>query len=231
MTAGAPMLSVIVPVYNEEAALPAFLAMASAWCGTFELVFSDGGSVDRTKELVTAAGYRLVEGPKGRGGQCARGVAAASGDAVMFMHADESVGPDAVGHAARALARGVEWGCLTLRWTKRTPTYLFGELLSNLRVRVEGIPFADQCPFMSRSLYDEAGGMPDIPIMEDYELALRLRSRGLRPTQLPDPVWASPRRFEQGGPLRVALMMRRLRRLYRRGVSPDELNAMYRDVR
>ena len=85
--------------------------------------------------------------------------------------------------------------------------------------------------FLTRTLYDAVGGMPDAPLMEDYELALRLRARGLRPVQLTSEVWASPRRFEEGGPLRVALQMRRMRRLYRQGADPAELNRMYRDVR
>ena len=79
---------------------------------------------------------------------------------------------------------------------------------------------------MTRELYDEVGGMPHLPIMEDYEFALRLRARGLRPLQLPDEVWASPRRFEDGGPLRTALLMRRLRRLYHAGTPAEELAAL-----
>ena len=75
------------------------------------------------------------------------------------------------------------------------------------------------------------GGIPDLPLMEDYEFSLRLRRRGAWPRQLPDEVWASPRRFEEGGPLRVALQMRRLRRLYRAGVPADQLARLYADVR
>lgn len=236
----ATSLSVVVPIYNEQAALPAFLQMAAGWPANVELVLSDGGSTDRSRELVAQAiacearpGCRLVvvDGAKGRGAQCVRGVEASGGDALMFMHVDERVDPAAIAHVCEALAAGVAWGCLTLRWLRRTPVYRFGEWMSNLRVRCQGIPFGDQCPFMTRELYDAVGGMPDLPLMEDYELALRLRARGERPHQLRDEVWASPRRFEQGGPVRVALQMRRLRRMYRAGVPADELGALYRDVR
>ena len=225
------MISVVVPVYNEEAALPAFLDMLGRVRGAFELVVSDGGSTDATLALLDAAGVRTVRGARGRGAQCDLGARAASGDALLFLHADVAVAPDALAHVAEALAGGVEWGCLTLRWTRRDPVYRFGEWMSNRRARRQGIPFGDQGVFLTRALYDAVGGMPAIPLMEDYELALRLRARGLRPVQLRDEVWASPRRFEEGGPLRTALRMRRLRRLYRAGVDPAELNRMYRDVR
>lgn len=225
-------LSVVVPVYNERAALPRLLTFARRWervC--HEVVFSDGGSTDGTREMLRDAGMTVIESPKGRGAQCDLGVQATDGNTVMFLHADVAVEPDALVHVADAVARGVSWGCLTLRWERRDAVYRFGEWASNRRVKRDGVPFGDQGPFVTRALYDEVGGMPHLPIMEDYEFALRLRARGLRPVQLPDEVWASPRRFEEGGPLRTALFMRKLRRLYRAGVPADELATMYRDVR
>lgn len=141
------------------------------------------------------------------------------------------VGPEVVELIEQALARGVTWGCLTLRWRQRGLVYRVGERASNLRVVMHGIPFGDQAMFMTRALLDKAGGVPDLPIMEDYELSRRLRSLAGRPRQLRCEVRASARRFEQGGPLRVSLHMRRLRRLYRAGVDPDEIGRMYPDVR
>lgn len=224
--------SVVVPVYNERVVLPRLLAFARRWeQACHEVVFSDGGSVDGTPELLRSAGMTVVKGSKGRGAQCDRGVQASSGDAVMFLHADVAVAPDALTHAIEALDSGASWGCLTLRWDRRDAVYRFGEWMSNRRVRKAGIPFGDQGPFVTRELYDEVGGMPHLPIMEDYEFALRLRARGLRPLQLPDEVWVSPRRFEDGGPLRTALLMRRLRRLYHAGTPAEELAALYQDVR
>lgn len=225
------MISVVVPVYNEEAALPAFLEMVGRLRGDFELVVSDGGSTDATLGLLDAAGVRTVRGARGRGAQCDLGARSAHGDALLFLHADVAVAPDVLERVGEALSSGVRWGCLTLRWTRRTPVYRIGEWVSNMRVRCAGVPFGDQGVFLDRRLYEEVGGVPHLALMEDYELALRLRERGLRPVQLKSEVWASPRRFEEGGPLRVSLQMRRLRRLYRAGVPADELNRMYRDVR
>ena len=95
--------SVVVPVYNERVVLPRLLAFARRWeQACHEVVFSDGGSVDGTPELLRSAGMTVVKGSKGRGAQCDRGVQASSGDAVMFLHADVAVAPDALTHAIEA---------------------------------------------------------------------------------------------------------------------------------
>lgn len=223
------MFSVIVPVYNEERALPAFLQQVADWDDDVEVVFSDGGSTDATLSLLR--GHRVVSGPKGRGDQCNRGAQAARGDALLVLHADVRVDADAFAQIRRALEQGARWGCLTLRWDLRTPVYRFGEWMSNLRAGVGCIPFADQGMFFDRAFFAEIGGFPDIAIMEDYELSRRLKRHGIRPRQLSAQIHASARRFEEGGPMRTALLMWRLRRWYRRGMDPDRIAAHYADIR
>lgn len=224
------MLSVVIPVYNEEQALPSFLEHLATWRHAVgDVLFSDGGSTDSTHKLL--ASYSVVVGPKGRGGQCNRGAAAATGNGLLFLHADVRVDREAFGQIEKALAAGVNWGCLRLRWDRRTPIYRFGEWMSNLRAGVGGIPFGDQALFFNRRFFEEIGGFPDIPIMEDYELSRRLKTRGIRPRQLSARVYASSRRFEEGGPVRTALAMYRLRHWYRRGMSPERIAELYRDIR
>jgi rSAM/selenodomain-associated transferase 2 len=223
------MLSVIVPIYNEEAALPDFLDMASQWDCDCELLFSDGGSADGTLDLL--AGRRVVTGAKGRGAQCRLAANQALGQAIVFVHVDSSVPPESMRAIHDAVEAGAGWGCLTLRFTTSTLDRKIGAWWSNARVRCSGIAFGDQVMFMTRELYDQVGGMPAISLMEDYELSRRLRAV-MRPKQLPQRTYASPRKFEQGGNLRTMLLMWRLRRMYRRGASPDELAAIYygRDI-
>lgn len=223
------MLSVIVPVYNERAALPAFLTMADAWDYPHELVFSDGGSDDGTLGLL--GGRRVVRGPKGRGGQCRRGVAASRGDHLLFLHADTAVANEALAHVVAALDAGASWGCLTIDYGPDTPMYRFGVRKSNFRAGVLGTPFGDQGMFMTRAALDRVGGVPDLPLMEDYELSLRLRRAFGRPRQLPDHIHASARRFEAGNAFLVGLQMGWLRLRYRLGASPEELQRVYGDAR
>ena len=222
------MLSVIVPVYNEEQSLPAFLQTASQWDCEHEIVFVDGGSTDATLDMLS--GYTVIHGSKGRGPQCALGARQSTGDALVFVHADSLVPAESMRAIVKALDEGTQWGCLTLRFTTGTPDRIIGHWTANARVRWSGIPFGDQTMFMTREIYERVGGMPQIPIMEDYELSLRLRFAA-RPRQLRAKVYTSPRRFESGGNMRTMFQMRYLRHLYRKGVCIEQIARMYGEGR
>lgn len=224
-----PALSIIVPVYNEEEALPAFLRMLDSWHCPREVIFSDGGSTDATLKLLR--GRAVVCGPKGRGGQCQRGVAASHGSGILFLHVDTRIQETALEHIEQALARGVIWGCLTVDFSSHAPEYQFGIRKSNLRARIGGTPFGDQGMFMTRAALDQVGGVPDICIMEDYELSRRLRRAFGWPKQLPDRIVASVRRFEVGNRTLIGMQMAWLRLRYRLGTSPERIQQLYGDVR
>ncbi|MBQ9069083.1 MAG: TIGR04283 family arsenosugar biosynthesis glycosyltransferase [Eggerthellaceae bacterium] len=221
-------LSVIVPVYNEEESIPRFLDRAVEWDCVSELLFVDGGSMDRTLEMLE--GLDVLHSAKGRGAQCRLGAEHATGDALVFVHGDSMVPAESMRAIWRALDAGVLWGSLTLRFTTNTLDRKIGSWAANARVRRSGIPFGDQTIFVQRTLYDQVGGMPDIPIMEDYELSRRLKAI-CWPKQLPEKVYTSPRRFESGGNVRIMFQMRHLRHLYRKGVDIDEIARIYGEGR
>ena len=221
-------LSVIIPTLDEEEALPAFLESIAQWNCVDEVLFADGGSHDATIALLR--GYTVVSGAQGRGAQCRLGAQQAKGDALVFVHADSIVPPDSMQAIRDALETGAQWGCLTLRFDDGSLGMRIGAWGSNIRVRLTGIPFGDQIMFMTRSAYKSVDGMPAIPVMEDYELSRRLRALSW-PRQLPQKVFTSARRFNDGGILRVMAQMRYLRHLYRTGVDPDELARRYRSER
>lgn len=221
-------LSVITPVYNEEDALPAYLEAASQWNCVSELLFVDGGSTDRTLDYLE--GLPVLHAPKGRGAQCRMGAQHASGDALVFVHGDSVVPAESMRAIYDALCSGARWGSLTLRFTTNTLDRKIGSWAANARVRWTGIPFGDQTIFLTRELYDAVGGMPDIPIMEDYELSRRCKAV-CWPRQLRQKVYTSPRRFESGGNIATMVQMRHLRHLYRQGASPEDLMLMYGEGR
>ncbi|WP_165247364.1 TIGR04283 family arsenosugar biosynthesis glycosyltransferase [Adlercreutzia sp. ZJ141] len=223
------MLSIVVPVYNEETALPAFLHMVDSWNYPCEIIFSDGGSTDDTMSLLE--GRTVVRGAKGRGGQCRRGVEASQGEHILFLHVDTTINETALQHIQETLDSGASWGCLTVDFTSHRPEYRFGIRKSNLRARVGGIPFGDQGMFMTRAALDRVGGVPDICIMEDYELSRRLRKAFGWPRQLSDRITASVRRFEAGNHTLIGFQMAWLRFRYRRGTSPERIQQLYGDVR
>lgn len=223
------MISVIVPVYNEERALPALLRRLDALEGAHEVIFSDGGSTDATLPLLS--GRRVATGAKGRGAQCNRAVAESGGDVLFFLHCDSAAAPDVLHQICAAVDRGAQWGCLTLRFDDQSLLYRFGAFISNLRVRWGRIAFGDQGIFMTRTLFEQVGGFPELPIMEDYEFSLRLKREKIYPAQLKSRITTSARRFHEGGALRVAWRMHRLRAMYRRGADIEAIRRAYQDVR
>lgn len=230
------MISLIVPVLNEEKAIEALLAHLETLSGEKEIIVVDGGSADRTIEMIELAAERVsvaavIEGPRGRGPQCDAGAARASGDTLLFVHADSRLEQDALARVERAVARGAAWGCFRLRfddahWAARAVAWA-----SNLRARWRGVVFGDQGIFMTRELFGEVGGFPALPLMEDYQLSLNLKKRKLPPAQINCFITSSARRLVAGGRLRTAWKMWRLRALYRRGADISIIQAMYRDVR
>ena len=225
------MISVLLPVYQEEKALPALLERLKALEGDFEVIFADGGSTDATVPLLREAGYRVVTGAKGRGNQCNLAAAHAKGDILFFLHADSAVEKDVLSHIQAAVDKGARWGCLTIAFDDTRFPYWGGIRISNFRAKVGHIVFGDQGMYFTRALFMEMGGFPDLPIMEDYELSLRLKQKRIPPVVVKSPIVASVRRFEAGGPWRVGFQMYYLRHLYRKGVSPQRLQELYRDCR
>ena len=174
-------LSVIIPTLDAAPDLPRALEalMAGVEAGLIaELVISDGGSTDATLVIAEAAGAQIVTGPAGRGGQLARGAAAARGEWLLLLHADSWLGPDWVEAAGAHLAQaGHRAGYFRLAF--RAPGFAARVVAgwANLRSRLFGLPYGDQGLLISRSLLEEVGGIPDLPLMEDVALARALRGR------------------------------------------------------
>ncbi|WP_343079743.1 TIGR04283 family arsenosugar biosynthesis glycosyltransferase [Ostreiculturibacter nitratireducens] len=174
-------LSIIIPTLDAEADLPRCLSALGEGLteGLIrELVISDGGSSDGTAAIADAAGALLVMGPRGRGGQLGRGAAVSSGEWLLFLHADTELQPGwataVLSHMANTPNRA-GWFRLRFRATGMAPRIVAG--WANLRARVFGLPYGDQGLLVPVALYHEAGGFPDIPLMEDVALARRLRGR------------------------------------------------------
>ena len=196
-------LSVVIPTLNAAPGLPGAAAalIAGVEAGLIrELVVSDGGSEDATVEIASALGAKIVEGPPGRGGQLARGVAAAGGDWLLLLHADTELAPGWVAAAEAHIARHPEragYFRLAFRAEGLAPRLVAG--WANLRSRTFGLPYGDQGLLISRTLLAEVGGVPDLPLMEDVALARALKRR-LRP--LPAEARTSAERYERDGWLR-----------------------------
>ena len=227
-----PALAVIIPTLNEERTVAACLHSVGQPPDTV-IVVSDGGSRDATVTQVRRLfpSVRIVSGAAGRGGQLARGVAAVPAEAYLFLHADcrLPVGWHPLVHAA--LSRpGVSLGCFRLH-TEPPPGRSAGRAaqlwwrLLDLRSFGLGLPYGDQGLFLRAETLRRIGGVPDLPLMEDLELARRCRQIGSI-TRLPVAIHTSARRFA-GRPVHTRLCTLTFPWLYRLGVSATRLATWY----
>lgn len=221
-------LSVIVPMLDEAAQLPELFAhllpCRQAGC---EIIFADGGSTDGSANLVEVAGFTVLRAACGRARQMNAGAAIASGEVLLFLHADTRLPGDAARHIDHALAQsGHCWGRFDVRISGRSFMLRVVASLMNWRSRLTGIATGDQAMFMTRRAFESAGGFPDQTLMEDVELSRRLLALS-RPICLADRVTTSGRRWEAHGVWRTIWLMWRLRWAYWRGTDAAELARLY----
>ena len=223
------MLSLIIPVLNEEKTISACLDNLSALSGNFEVVFADGGSTDKTVELIGSR-HKVIPCPRGRAKQMNHAAAQCQGDILFFSHCDSRLPADAVQQVCQAVEKGAHWGCFHISFDLKHPFMTICTFQSNRRVWMNGTAFGDQGMFFTRGVFEEVGGWPDLPIMEDYEMSLKLRGK-YRPVLLPGRILTSARRYRDGGMLPTMWKMFRLRCMYRRGEDINEIARLYRDIR
>ncbi len=221
-------LSVVLPALNEAATIGEVLSRMPApdVCG-LERIVADGGSLDDTASIAAAQGARVVRAPRGRALQMNAGAQVATGDVLLFLHADTQLPPDALALIDRAIAAGAQWGRFDVRIEGRHPLLAVVAAMMNLRSRLTGIATGDQAIFCTRALFDALGGYAPIALMEDIDFSTRARARS-RPACLRARVITSGRRWERQGVLRTIVLMWRLRLRYFFGADPGDLARDYR---
>jgi rSAM/selenodomain-associated transferase 2 len=224
-----PPLSIVMPVLDEAAGLPAVLAaLQPLRARGVELIVVDGGSRDGTPAIAEALADRVIAAPRGRARQMNAGAALAQAPMLLFLHADTRLPEGADAQVARALAAGARWGRFDVAIEGRSRWLPVVAALMNTRSRLSGIATGDQAMFVERACFERLGGFPDQPLMEDVELSQRLCRAAGRPACLRTRVRTSGRRWDQRGPWRTILLMWRLRWRYWRGASPQALAEAYR---
>ena len=182
MSPSAP-LSVIIPALDAAASLPATLAtLAEAGASIREIIVADGGSRDATTAIAEAAGAKVVSAPRGRGAQLAMGAATASGDWLMFLHADTRPQPGWSAVVSRFIADPANHeraGYFAFRLDDASPAARRLERIVAWRSRVLGLPYGDQGLILARAFYETLGGFPPLVLMEDVALIRRVGRRRL----------------------------------------------------
>lgn len=220
-------ISVIIPTLNEAANLDAALEPLRD-NPDLEIIVADGGSSDATASLAAEAGARLVNSGTGRGVQQNCGAAAATGEILLFLHADTRLPEDFAGLIHACLnEKGVAGGAFSLSINTERPPLRLIAALANLRSRLLQLPYGDQALFMTRKNFARIGGFPEIEIMEDFALVGKLRKLG-RIRILTARVTTSGRRWQKLGILRTTLINQAIVIGYLLGRSPTSLASWYR---
>ncbi len=228
-----PRVTVVMPVLDEEARIGTQLAELRSLPGIHEIIVVDGGSTDRTLEIVAShRGVMLLAAPRGRGTQMNAGARVATGDVLLFLHADVHLPKNAIDHVAAALRDPQVVAGAFRTWTVAEGRKSWvGPLLrlADLRSRYTTLPYGDQAIFVRAEVFWQVGGFPNQPLMEDLELSRRLRAVGKICT-VPAMVIVSGRRF-LARPISSALLMKSFPLLYRLGVPPRLLASLYGNPR
>jgi rSAM/selenodomain-associated transferase 2 len=198
-------ISLIVPVLNETASIEGFLKRLRARAGRAELIVVDGGSSDGTFELARNHCDRCLRAPPGRAVQMNAGARATSGDTLWFLHADCEVPADCLQQISDALRDPqVVGGFFRIRIPNRRIVYRLTDSFAHYAGLLFRIRFGDHGFFCRRTAFEEIGGFPEVPLMEDAEFFGKLRRLG-RIAVLPSRLISSPRRYEEIGPWRLTL--------------------------
>jgi rSAM/selenodomain-associated transferase 2 len=214
---------------NEESCLGETLALLRRQ-RPHQVIVVDGGSSDATCRAAAAADLVLY-GPPGRARQMNLGAAQASGDVLLFLHADCRLEGGALQEAERCLRkRGTAAGCFTMQVRAPGPLYRAIDFFATARVRLTGLVYGDQGLFLRRALFEELGGFPPLGLMEDLFFSRRLRRQG-RMVVAGRRIFVSPRRWQGAGLVRQTLRNWALTALAAAGVHPDRLAAYYPAVR
>ncbi len=169
--------SIIVPAYNEVAFIERTLESIGRHDDT-EVIVADGGSSDKTVALARRWGARVVETPRGRGMQMNCGAALATGDVLLFLHADTRLPREWRASVVRWRASGWAGGAFSLEYEEKSRAMRWVAWGANLRSRWLQLPYGDQCLFMRRETFGELEGFRDLVMMEDLDFVRRFRRHG-----------------------------------------------------
>jgi rSAM/selenodomain-associated transferase 2 len=217
---------IIIPVLNEELTIVNCLKALQPLRNSCEIIVVDGGSKDNTKQLAKPLADKFITSEKDRAIQMNAGAESATGELLLFLHADTFLPNDALGILAKLDHNNHQWGRFDVELSGSHPMLKVIAWFMNWRSRLTGIATGDQAIFVNKTLFESVGKYPVIPLMEDIALCKKLKKIS-PPICLKAKVTSSGRRWEQYGVLRTILLMWSLRLRYFLGADPQFLADSY----
>ena len=224
-----PTISIIIPILNEAKILDKTLSQLQPELGHHELIIVDGGSSDDSTRIAEKYGEVLTSAP-GRAKQLNAGAAAATGDILLFLHADIWLEPGALVAVETTLSSGYIGGGFRQKIDGESFLYRMIEIAGNIRGKYLKVFYGDSGIFVARTDFEKIGGFPDLPILEEMEFSKSLRKLGKTMLIVPH-IHLSARRWEAKGIVRTTLNNWLITLLYFTGVSPEKLAKLYSHIR
>ncbi|MBD1859740.1 MULTISPECIES: TIGR04283 family arsenosugar biosynthesis glycosyltransferase [Leptolyngbya] len=216
-------ISIVIPVLNEARHLPNTLSIQAT---DIEIIVVDGGSQDETVAIAQSFGVKVLQSAPGRAAQMNAGAKVASGEILLFLHADTRL-PDGFDQMIRDALKTAIAGAFELSIDANQPGIRWIEQGVNWRSRYLQLPYGDQALFLRTETFHKIGGFPDLPIMEDFEFVRTLQQLG-KIVILPKPVITSGRRWQKLGVFRTTIVNQIVVFAYLIGISPTRIQAWYR---
>jgi rSAM/selenodomain-associated transferase 2 len=222
--------SIIIPVLHESEFINTQLEAVKhlETDEPFEIIVVDGSPTLDTLQVITDDTIITSSCQQGRGRQMNTGATRASGDILVFLHADTILPTDALLLIRKTFQNEqIVGGAFTLQIQSSSLTLRMAAAFSTIRSRISHVPYGDQVIFLRQSFFDAIGGYQNIPLMEDVELMRRIRKKKGNIIVLPDPVVTSARRWAQEGLYYATLRNTIIIFLYWCGISVEKLAKFY----
>ena len=218
--------SIIIPTLNEEKTIEGCLSALQPLRKEAEIIVVDGGSIDNTRILASSWADKVIISALGRAKQMNTGAGDATGEVLIFLHADTRLPENALQLIQQKISRARQWGRFDVHLSGSPFMLKVIARMMNWRSRLTGIATGDQVIFVTRTAFEQAGRYPEISLMEDIALCKTLKKIS-PPICLQAKAISSGRRWEYNGIYKTILLMWSLRLRYFFGADPHTLAFLY----